>query len=71
MPSGIGYYAKNGGYPGKFGNKVTDGDNYDKNYNSGQLESWMIGYDNNVQISFIANSQVFITATQADVLNGN
>jgi CubicO group peptidase (beta-lactamase class C family) len=67
----IGYYAKNGFYPGKFGNKATDGINFGKNFNSGQLESWFIGFDNDVQISFIANSQVFVTSDSKTVPNGD
>ncbi|MCK8491738.1 serine hydrolase [Spirosoma sp. RP8] len=67
---GIAYYAKNGGYPGKFADKAKDGANFGKNYNAGQLESWLIGFDNNVQIAFIANSQVFITANKNDSPNG-
>ncbi len=69
-PGGMSYYAKNGGYPGKFANKVLDGANFGKNYNSGQLESWLIGFGNDVQISFIANSQVFITANSKESPNG-
>lgn len=67
----IGYYAKNGFYPGKFSNKATDGANFGKNFNSGQLESWFIGFDNDVQISFIANSQVFVTSDSKTVPNGD
>lgn len=69
-PNNMGYYAKNGGYPGKFADKAKDGANFGKNYNAGQLESWLIGFDNNVQISFIANSQVFIGANSKEYPNG-
>ncbi|GAB3888937.1 serine hydrolase domain-containing protein [Spirosoma agri] len=66
----MGYYAKSGGYPGKYANKVLDGTNFGKNYNAGQLESWLIGFDNNVQVAFIANSQVFVTTNKNDAPNG-
>ncbi|GAB3496691.1 hypothetical protein GCM10027341_15860 [Spirosoma knui] len=69
-PGGMSYYAKNGGYPGKFADKVKDGANFGKNYNSGQLESWLIGFGNDVQIAFIANSQVFINANSKESPNG-
>jgi hypothetical protein len=70
-PAGMMYYAKNGFYPGKFSNKAVDGVNFGKNSNSGQLESWFFGFDNDVQISFIANSQVFISSDSKAVPNGD
>lgn len=69
-PNKMGFYAKNGGYPGKYANKALDGANFGKKYNNGQVETWFFGFDNKVQISFIANSQVFITASSSTAPNG-
>lgn len=69
-PGGMTYYAKSGGYPGKYADKALDGAKFGKNYNSGQLETWMIGFGNDIQITFIANSQVFITADSKVSPNG-